>query len=177
VPEGTPPTLVRTLARMLEPDPDKRASSVAEALEQGGARVSSPPSRKSERKEERRAIRESERDERKARKALRRERAHTHRRAPFLVWTLAGLAILVARVAVWAAVGVVTPVALVLLSMIFGASLRRAATRCSEAAGRANARMKRAERWLAGKELVGEDEPPEAWREEEKKAKKRRRDP
>jgi hypothetical protein len=37
VPDATPRSLVRALEAMLEPDPDQRASSIAEALERGGA--------------------------------------------------------------------------------------------------------------------------------------------
>ena len=41
VPPATPPSLVRTLGAMLDPDPDSRASSIEEALARGGPRAPS----------------------------------------------------------------------------------------------------------------------------------------
>jgi hypothetical protein len=141
VPASTPKPLVRTLEAMLDPDPDTRASSIAEALTRGGA----SPEQKAEREPERRS--------RKAhRKSRRARRARDERDTPFAVRVVVWLALLVARVAVWLAVGIVVPLLLTVLSFVFGTGLRRAARACHDAANRAVAAMARSSQRVAGEE-------------------------
>lgn len=163
VPSSTPRPLVRALASMLAPDPDRRASSIDEAL----ALLDTRPTRareESRREESRRegALREesargdskaraplSARD--RARAARRRKRAAARaRRAPFVARIFGKLGLLVALLAVWVTVGLVVPLVLTALSLLFGGSLRRAARACSRAAKRADANLRRASAWLSG---------------------------
>ncbi len=89
VPKSTPAWLVRTLEAMLAPDPDRRASSIDDALAQGRSRRAReaksepPPPRKSETrsKQERKERRAEKRAEKKSRR--RRKRAEGH--APFFL--------------------------------------------------------------------------------------------
>jgi len=154
VPPSTPPSLVRTLGAMLDPDPDTRASSIEEALARGGSRGPSPrpePAR-SERpaKSERKAERKAERAERKSERASRRSRRVA--RASFPMRVIGWLALLVARVAVWIAVGIVVPLFLTLLAFLLGSRLRDAARACHDAAARAESSMARSSKRLAGEE-------------------------
>ena len=158
VPQTTPASLVRTLEAMLDPDPDTRASSVAEAIARGGgggdaagARTTStrpPPPRHSR---DSRDSRDSRREERAARRARRRTGP-----TPFPLRIVAWLGLLVARLAVWLAVGIVVPLVLSLLSLALGKALQRASDACRHAASRAGAAMDRASRRMAGEDA---DEP------------------
>jgi hypothetical protein len=173
VPAAAPPSLVRTLEAMLDPDPDTRASSVAEAIARGGGggdraggaaspRSSSPPPRRSRHDEraERRAEHQAERGARKAaRRARRQGRDRFGARSPFPVRVAAWLGLLVARVVVWLVVGITVPVLLSILSIFFGSALQRAAGKCRDAASRAGAAMDRATRKAAGEDV---DEPETA---------------
>lgn len=158
---GTPPALVRTLAAMLQPDPDRRVDSVDDAL--AFLRTTKPADRpkKSEpapvRSEPPRQLTRSEKRElrrlrkREAREERRRKRDAAHaRRAPFVPRLFAKLGLLIALVAVWIAVGIVTPLVLLLLSLVFGKALRRAARACLRAAKRSQAALGRASDWLSG---------------------------
>ena len=155
LPKSTPKELVRALASMLVPDPDRRADSVDDALAFLRARRSAPPAMVSA-KSERPASKEEKRESRKARKraareALARRRAlERARRPPLVPRMFAKLGLLVAMLAVWLAVGVVTPIVLTLLSLLFGAALRRAAEACVRAAGRAQGRLGDAWGWISG---------------------------
>ncbi len=141
-----PRPLVRTLEAMLEPDPDRRAATIEDAL----ARFQAPESKKTNRRQRRRERREEQRRLREARRG---------RRAPFLPRIVAQLAILLARAVVGVVVGAIVPLVLVILSLLFGAALRRAAAATSRAARRADARMARGSRWLAGHRAGDEDAP------------------
>jgi hypothetical protein len=141
VPKTTPASLVRTLEAMLDPDPDTRASSVAEALSRGGAaapstRSTPPPSR------------------RDARRARRGGRDRSRRRSPFPLRVVAWLGLLVARLVVWLVVGIAVPLVLALLSMAFGKALQRASNACRGAASRAGSAMERASRRIAGEDAA-----------------------
>jgi hypothetical protein len=147
VSSSTPASLVRTLEAMLDPDPDTRASSVAEAIARGGggevasasasARTSTRPSRR------------ARREERAARRALRRTG-----RTPFPLRVFGWLGLMVAQLAVWLAVGIVVPLVLSLLSLAFGKGLRRASEACRGAASRAGGAMRRASRRFAGEDEI-----------------------
>jgi hypothetical protein len=150
VPASTPPSLVRTLGAMLDPDPDTRASSIAEALARGGARQASTraaPARSERPSKSERAERKSERTS-----AVPRRSRVPRRRASFAVRAFGWLALLVARVAIWLSVGVVLPLLFTVLSLVFGKRLRDAARACHDAAARAEASMARSARRLAGEE-------------------------
>jgi hypothetical protein len=152
VPASAPASLVRTLEAMLDPDPDTRASSIAEAIARGGggdaasasvsARTSTrpPPSR------------HARREERAARRALRQTR-----RTPFPLRVFGWLGLMVARLAVWLAVGIVVPLVLSLLSLALGKGLQRASDACRGAASRAGSAMQRASRRLAGEDEIEPD--------------------
>jgi hypothetical protein len=142
VPSSTSSSLVRTLEAMLDPDPDTRAASVAEAIRRGGG-------------SERRA-RTSERTSK--RKSRHGRRSRGARRAPFAMRVIAWLSLLVARLAVWLAVGVIVPLILTILSLVFGRALSRAARACHRAANRAVAAMWRSSQRVAGEEPERDDE-------------------
>jgi len=159
VPSGTPAWLVRTLEAMLEPDPDRRAPSIAEALARGGRRPSDAG-----RKESRDRARAREAEERKARTERRRERKNARRarragRPPFVARFFARLGLLIAQIAVYIAVGIIAPVVLLVLASVFGPSLRHAAAACRRAAGRASRAIGRAGDRLDGANDVREEEP------------------
>lgn len=142
VPGGTPKGLVRALTSMLTPDPDQRAASIDEAL----ALLDEAPAE---------ARRDESRKPRKpvtTRQARRRRRAAARaRRAPFLPRAIGKLGLSIALVAVWISVGLLVPLVLTLLSLVFGGSLRRAARACARAAKRAHAALRRASAWLSGR--------------------------
>ena len=133
--------LTSALERMLEPDPEKRASQVEVPREVRSVRATKPPrswsdawndERGSEgwgmgRKEAKRAWKEARRARREARRAARHGRAAGPRPLSVLplFFVLIGLA--VARVAISVALFVVVPLLLQLLSLVFGRALRQAA--------------------------------------------------
>jgi hypothetical protein len=109
--------LTRALARMLEPDPDRRATRIE------APRVSRPGGE---------SARESRRAQRKARRASRKERRAARqggrrRRLPFPPLFFVLVALAAARVAVSLALFVLVPALLTLLSLVFGPALRDAA--------------------------------------------------
>jgi hypothetical protein len=161
VPEGTPRTLVKALRAMLAPDPDERAGSIDEVLrlfanananadaKKSDADAPTRPKReardRARERDDARGTRAERRAARKARRAAARARA-----MPVLPRLFAQLGLSVAILAVWAAVGVVTPLVLWTLSLALGAPLRRAAKACEAASTRSIARMKGVSRWVAG---------------------------
>lgn len=159
VPKGTPRGLVRALTAMLVPDPDRRVDTIDEALAlllEDGRRVDIPehaPTKK-ERKRQRREERNEERRHKREERTARRDRRHARRErsVPMLPRLVARFGLLVALAAVWLAVGVVTPVVLIMLSLFFGGALRRAAAACVRAARRAQGAIGRASSWLSGEE-------------------------
>ncbi len=169
---GVDPTLRRTLAAMLEPDPDRRVAAVPSLAEPPRPartpRASAPRAR-----DARTAAREAARDAREAawearrvareakleaRALRRRERAE--RRAglrgpiPFPIRLMFVLGLAVAQVAVAVALRALVPVLLVTLSLFFGSKLRVAARRVGEAGARAGAAIARAHGRMYGS---GED--------------------
>ncbi|HSO33405.1 MAG TPA: serine/threonine-protein kinase [Labilithrix sp.] len=162
LPSNTPAGLLRALEALLDPDPDRRAASIDDALallrERPAAPRAAPPEppppaappalTKKERKEALRA-------ERRRLGALARAR-----RAPFVPRVLGQLALFVALLVVWLTVGLVLPLVLVILSLIFGGALRRAAQATRRAAARSRASLLRGSSWLAG--YRAEDLAPEA---------------
>ncbi|HVH43299.1 MAG TPA: hypothetical protein VM925_13180, partial [Labilithrix sp.] len=157
-----PAGLARALAKMVEPDPDRRAASVDEALallrsSAGQSKRDQQAGKKTrlsrqQKRELRHAKRRAEREERRRRRALARSR-----RAPFVPRFFAKLGLFIALLAVWIAVGLVAPLVLGLLSLLFGPALRRAAQACLRAAGRSQAALGRASAWLSG-ERTGDAE-------------------
>ena len=145
VPATTPASLVRTLEAMLDPDPDTRASSIAEALARGG--VAAPSVRPAATSAPPPSPPRSRRDARRARRA---GRERVRRRSPFPVRVSAWLGLLVARIVVWLVVGITVPLVLALLSLAFGKALQRASNACRRAASRAGSAMGRASRRIAG---------------------------
>jgi hypothetical protein len=121
--------LVGVLEKMLDPDPDRRASRIEPLLarrEQGrAARARREARDERHERQERRARRQARRAERKAR------RQERHRRGPpFPARLLLTLVFLVATLAVSIATQVVVPIVLTVLSLFFA---RRAFARAVEA--------------------------------------------
>ncbi len=157
LPKRTPAALVRALSSMLVADPDQRIDSVDDALamlreREGPRRVAAPGlrlSRKQQRKLEKE--RRAETDKQRAREEKKRRRAERHaRRPPVLARLLGRLGLLVALIVVWATVGLALPLVLIVLSLLFGSRLRRAASACVGAARRTQAALGRASMWLSG---------------------------
>lgn len=161
LPRGTPTGLVRALSAMLMPDPDRRIDSVDDALaflrarsdeRPRAVRSEAPPAEHLSRREERHRRREEKREEKRAareeRSRLRRLRRS--RAAPFLPRFVAQIALLAARIVVWVVVGAAVPILLTLLSLVFGAKVRRGSRACVDAARRADAKIARASAWLSG---------------------------
>jgi serine/threonine protein kinase len=172
LPRGTSPALVRALAAMLQPDPDRRIASVDDALallREGASRKrtssSSPePSHAPESayqakltRKQRRELRHQEKHAARAERRRRRAAARA-RRAPLVPRMLAQLGLLIALLVVWLTVGLVVPLVLSVLSLLFGKALRRAAVACFQAAKRTDAALGRASAWLSGDRA--EEEPP-----------------
>lgn len=141
----TPESLVRALEAMLVADPDRRTGSIDDALTILRSQRSLHDRTRHPKQEYRRARRLTAREAKKQRRSLARAR-----RAPFVPRLVAKFGLLVATLAVWIAVGIFTPLLLVLLSLAFGASLRRAASACRRAARRSQLAMGRASSWLSG---------------------------
>jgi len=160
LPTSTPAHLVRALTAMLQPDPDRRVGSIDEVLgllrhhkatSHGPPR---PPVALSElprtlSRKERRALKDQAEHTRRLEKQRRRALAHA-RRPPFVARFFAKLGLLIAWTAVWATVGFLVPLLLLLLSLLFGKALRRAASACVVAARRSQGALGRASAWLSG---------------------------
>jgi hypothetical protein len=159
VPAGTPKPLVRALKRMLSPDPDRRASSIEQAFGDARLRDQREPeaggrdgtATRRERHEARKRERRERRTGKRERKAARKSRRP---RVPFLPRIVVNIALWVTSLVVWIAVGIVTPFVLFILSLFFGAALRRAAAACARAALATRHAMGRASGWLAGRDRV-----------------------
>ena len=190
LPRGTPKPLARALSAMLVADPDQRVSSADEvlALLAGGPRNDdAPPSedggdarapgRRSKRhgnqrgsgsksrlnRKQLRAL--AKREEAEARRSARAERQGARalvraRRAPFVFRLVGRLGLLVALLVVWGVVGLVVPFLLIVLSLIFGGALRRAAAACVQAARRSQAALGRASMRLSGRAVEAGDATP-----------------
>jgi hypothetical protein len=152
VPSSTPAPLVRALTAMLVPDPDRRAGSVDEALEL--LRAQPAPDRRARKggardaKKERKSRKEKHREKREARRQ--RRSLARGRAVPLLPRLVLQFGLLVAILVVWVIVGLVTPIVLGLLSVLFGGGLRRAAAACMSAARRSQSAMLQASAWLGG---------------------------
>jgi hypothetical protein len=133
--------LVSVLTRMVEPDPEERASSIAPLLPLLHDQPASPPpapatppahrDRKQQRREQRRARKQRRREEKRARREGR--RASGARPWPPLPRLLAVLTLTAWRIQVAIALLVLVPSLLHFLSLVFGPSLRRAAGRVRNA--------------------------------------------
>ena len=156
LPAGTPAPLVRALAAMVEPDPDRRADSVDDALaflraRRGSERPgpgASPPAQALSRREKRELKNRNRREARERRRAGR--ALARSRRPPLLPRVFAKLGLLIAWIVVGLTVGLVVPLVLLLLSVFFGEALRRAAAASSRAAKASQAALGRASAWLSG---------------------------
>jgi len=162
VPSGTPAPLVRALASMLNPDPDRRASSIDEALAlldgEAGATHREVP-REPEPPSDARARREQRKTDARREKRRRRDLARS-RRAPLVPRLLGQIALLAALLVVWVTVGLALPLVLMILSLVFGGSLRRAAAATRRAASRSQSTLRRGSAWLSGQR--DEDVTPSA---------------
>ena len=181
LPRGTPRSLARALEAMLAPDPDQRLGSADEAIailrggeggeggEDGGEDAGRDVRRGPHlnRKQQRALAKQKEKLKEKARAVAKREqrrqrgRAARRRRPPLLPRMVGRLGLFVAMLVVWITVGFAVPVVLILLSLLFGGALRRAAASCVDAAKRSQAALGRASMWLSGhrEELAGRDAP------------------
>jgi serine/threonine protein kinase len=130
---GASRAMIKALAAMLEPDPDKRPSKLAPLLAQldrasGGATPSAQPSPS-------RSARKAEREVERERRRAQRHEAHLHRlsRIPGLIIFLMILALTIAEVAVALTLRVMLPLLFSILSLAFGKSWRAAAANVSRA--------------------------------------------
>jgi hypothetical protein len=129
------PSLVAALSRMLEPDPDKRATSIGPLLDAPKERArerASTPDRRGVRRAAKRARKAAKEAKRDARRGLRREES-----LPGIVRLVFHLGLAIAGIAVSIALQVVVPLVLTLLSLVFGPGLRRAARSVRQAGAEA----------------------------------------
>ncbi len=160
------PRLVSVLARMLEPDPDRRASRVGPLLDDLDRRTERRPAR--DQGELRANVRDARRAAHRLRDELRRERRRDRREGwsgrrgrrrgvhP-LVLAFVMLGLTAAQLATWALFDVALPLLLTLLSIAFGPRLRDAAQRVRDVGRRGREGLRRANRVVRA---VGE----ESWR-------------
>jgi tRNA A-37 threonylcarbamoyl transferase component Bud32 len=141
------PDLVRALGAMLVPDPDQRAPTIEAALDGVRGPATIPPydsAGQKQRRELRRLARDARQEERRRRRAARRPLGPL----PGLILIIVLLALTVAQIAVGLALRVVVPTVLTILSLFFGAGLRRAAESTREAGRVAHAAIRRAQKSL-----------------------------
>jgi hypothetical protein len=147
LPRGAPPALVKTLAAMLTPDPDARVGSIEEALAmlRAEAPAEVPTAERPREPERERGRRKERKRERRARRAHE-ERAWGRRRGgpPVLARAFAILGLFAAAIVVGVVVGLIVPLFLYLLSIVFGERLRVAAKKVRAAQKRADAAIVRA---------------------------------
>src|SRR5262249_7933552 len=141
------PGLVRSLAAMLEPDPERRATRIAPLLVtlDGPEQRESKRERKRDKRERNREEREQRRRERAIEHTVRRERSGA--RARFVPWPIRlmfAFGLGVAYAAVLFALGVIVPLVLRTLAIVFGRPLRNAANAVANAGRLARARIARA---------------------------------
>jgi hypothetical protein len=180
--------LAGVLEKMLDPDPDARATRIGPLVEEtGGPRAArgkrdSSPYEKHQRKHERQVERARERlreageqiraglsrrEKRRAlREAWRRERqelrrARASRGAPFPFSLLFGVLFAVAMIVVAAATQVVVPILLTVLSIFFARrALRDAAANVRDAGRAALENIERSRKWVSGRPESATDRPP-----------------
>ena len=158
------PSLVLLLSRLLEPDPDKRPSSLSAALREASpARRSVPPrsaagvphrsatapalSRKQLRRLEKERRREAKRERRSARRAQRLQRLGNRvARFPGWFWVLLvlGITLFVMRMVLSGLLRIALPILLSVLAVVFGPALRRAIGHSMRAADRVDEALRRA---------------------------------
>ena len=173
LPRATPRSLARALEAMLAPDPDQRLASADAAiaiLHDDELEVDDRRARRSQaraphlnRKQQRALAKQKEKLKDKERALAKREQCKQRRvsarrrRPPLLPRMIGRLGLFVAMLVVWIVVGFAVPVVLILLSLLFGGALRRAAASCVDAAKRSQAALGRASMWLSGHrdELAG----------------------
>jgi serine/threonine protein kinase len=132
------PRIKKALTRMLEPDPDSRATSIGALLD---AEEPKPASRRSQedpwdvlresvdeiRSTGKRVRKAARREAKRKRQDLRRmERGHHWHGPPVFVLLLFRIGLAIAQLVVGAVLGVIVPLVLSLLSVVFGRALRRA---------------------------------------------------
>lgn len=147
-PRGMSPALVRAIARMLEPDPERRPPSIAAVLDELHAfeRPSAPPPPSAPDPDalapadRKRVVRELRRIRRAARLA----------ELPLPVRILFTVGLVIGRLAVILTLGGVVVALLYVLSLLLGAPLARAAAACMATARRADRAMQRAQAYLGG---------------------------
>jgi hypothetical protein len=157
------PHLRDVLTRMLEPDPDRRAPRIGPLLgsvppprsprgqirgEEAWQRLRDAvefgigdvrQARRTLRREAKRVRREARREAKRVRReALRDTHHHAEVRLAVFLQVVAGVALVVAQVAVSLALQFVVPLVLTVLSLVFGEKLRRAAGRVRLAGGQAS---------------------------------------
>lgn len=145
---AVPDRLRVALARMLVPDPDARAASVAEAFRGTEAEGRAEPSvdaRTPNRHERRREARNQRREEKRWERRQRRRRP-----LPRPVFVLVAVALFIARYAVVAATRVAVPVLLHLLARVFGRHLDEVAADVRREGDEALRRIDEAEHEVLG---------------------------
>lgn len=160
------PSLVLLLSRLLEPDPDKRPSSLSAALREASPpRRSVPPrsaagvphrseaagapafSRTQFRRLEKERRREAKRERRSARRAQRLQRLGNrvaHFPGWFWVLLVLGVTLFVMRMVLSGLLRIALPILLSVLAIVFGPALRRAIGHSMRAADRVDEALRRA---------------------------------
>lgn len=160
--------MVRVLTKLVEPDPDVRPTRILPLLRNVLPERPKDPkkpkrSRRSDKKQRKRDRRAKRREARAARRATRSESP-----VPALVLPIVVIALGVARVAVSVSLRAIVPTLLSLLSLVFGAGLRRAAKSVSGAGVVADEALHRATLRVMGRSpddaASSESEPPERLR-------------
>jgi hypothetical protein len=161
--------MIAVLEKMLEPDPDRRASSIAPLLAQldgrsgdarretrGGRAPWQPESQErfaqevqywASRYERKRARRQAKRDARQAQREARR-RARGQRMVPWPFSMVFAILFTIAIVMVSLATQLVVPMVLVMLSVLFGRGMREAAETVRDAGKSAVEGLHRSRQWL-----------------------------
>jgi hypothetical protein len=128
--------LVEVLEKMLDPDPDRRASRIAPLLarlDRGGRSERARPPQ--DPRDDRFARRQARRAQRRAERQARRQRRRGYRGPPFPFSLMMTILFLVGTIAVSVATQVVIPIVLTVLSIFFARRALTAAVRAVQDAG------------------------------------------
>lgn len=150
------PVMARVLTRLLEPDPDKRPTRILPILAELALEL--PRDEVPVRVDERATRSERRRAKREKRQRRRAPRPRPRRGVPPLVVPIVVIALSLARVAVSVTMRAAVPTLLMLMSLVFGDGLKRAARAVSRAGVVADEAMHRATRRVFGRD----PEPEEA---------------
>ncbi len=154
------------LERLLDPNPDTRATAIGPLLATAGPSTDDGPPSSDRRRQDP--------PQRRGRRAKRKVRAHANR-LPWFLALFATMGLLIARIGILLTLRVAVPVVLTLLSIAFGRSWQRAARRVGQAGQRASDTLKRAQRGVSGRPTNTGEEAERAGADERAGRRKRAR--